>query len=393
MGEAKLPLVYSKDAGSQYCEAGKLNATIVSGKIVLCGADQNNAAQGRAVSLAGGAGVILTAVRKNGEQALPSPLTIPAATVTFADGIKIWNYTKTQTPVATIVFHGTVVGQTPPSPRMASFSSRGPSLNAPEILKPDLTAPGVNILAAWTSPLTFNIFSGTSMACPHVSGVVAMLRQARPGWSPAAIRSAMMTTAYNVDNAGGIIGDMATGEASTPFVRGAGHVDPNRALDPGLVYDAGADDYVSFLCALGYNSTQIAIFTRDGSVTDCSKRTTSVGDLNYPSFSAVFGTDLKAVTQRRAVRDVGGDLVATYTASVTSPAGVRVTVSPGTLVFTSLWRTLQYEVTFTPQSGVNVTERYTFGSIVWSDGKHKVTSPIAITWPVTVSQPVQVAAM
>ncbi|CAL5053774.1 unnamed protein product [Urochloa decumbens] len=385
-GQVTLPLVYSKDAGSESCEDGMLNPNIVSGRIVLCDAGRNHGSQAKAVRLAGGAGVILTSLQEYGEQTLPTAHVIPTVTVTFAGGVKIWNYIKAQrSPVATIVLHGTIIGWTPPSPRMASFSNRGPYPHAPEILKPDLTAPGVDILAAWTSPVQFNIISGTSMACPHVSGVAAMLRQARPGWSPAAIRSAMMTTAYNLDSSGGIIGDMATGQASTPFVRGAGHVNPNRALNPGLVYDADADDYISFLCALGYTSRQIAIFTRDGTVTDCSRRTGSVGDLNYPAFSVVFGSDFKAVTQRRAVRNVGSDVVSVYTASVTSPAGVRVTVSPGTLVFTSLWRTLEYEVTFTPEGGA-IVPRYTFGSIVWSDGQHQVTSPIAITWP--VSQPV-----
>jgi len=198
-----------------------------------------------------------------------------------------------------------------------------------------------------------------------------------------------MTTAYNVDNAGDVIKDKSTGQASTPFVSGSGHVDPTRALEPGLVYDAGADDYVSFLCALGYTAEEIAIITKER--TDCSKRKASVGDLNYPSFSVVLGSDKKEVQQHRVVRDVRSEILVGYTVSVTSPAGVRVTVSPQTLLFSALQRTLKYEVTFTPLKGENVTEKHTFGSIVWSDGKHKVTSPIAITWP--VNQQSQVAAM
>ncbi|CAN6253069.1 unnamed protein product [Urochloa humidicola] len=225
------------------------------------------------------------------------------------------------------------------------------------------------------------------MSCPHVSGIAALLRQAHPDWSPAAIKSALMTTAYNVDNAGDIIKDMSTGEASTPFVRGAGHVDPNCATDPGLVYDAGTNDYVSFLCALGYTARQIAVLTRDGSVTDCSKHKGSVGDHNYPAFSVVFSSGDDVVTQRRVVRNVGSNAGATYTASVTSPAGVRVTVEPPTLLFSATQQMQEYAITFTPQQG-SVTDMYTFGSIVWSDGKHKVTSPIAITWPAS-----QVAAI
>ncbi|PHT36797.1 Cucumisin [Capsicum baccatum] len=75
------------------------------------------------------------------------------------------------------------------------------------ILKPDIIGPGVNILAAWPTPvggtitsatavsLTFNILSGTSMSCPHLAGVAALLKSAHPNWSPAAIKSAIMTTA------------------------------------------------------------------------------------------------------------------------------------------------------------------------------------------------------
>ncbi|KAM0856675.1 hypothetical protein ACQ4PT_048951 [Festuca glaucescens] len=277
---------------------------------------------------------------------------------------------------------------------MASFSGRGPNFRVREILKPDITAPGVEILAAWTgasSPsglegdtrrVEYNMLSGTSMSCPHVSGIAALLRQARPEWSPAAIKSAMMTTAYNVDSSGGVIVDMATGKASTPFARGAGHVDPNRAVDPGLVYDAGAEDYIAFLCALGYTDDQIAIFTRDGSATNCSAHAgSSVGDLNYPAFAAVFSSrKLRAITQRRVVRNVGSNTQATYNATVTSPAGTRVTVKPHKLRFTATQQTQEYLITFTRAAG-SVKEAHTFGSIAWSDGEHTVTSPIAITWP------------
>ena len=327
---------------------------------------------------------------------------LPATAVTFAAAAKIKRYIRTNaSPVATIVFLGTVIGRTPSSPRMASFSSRGPNFIAPEIFKPDVTAPGVDILAAWTgenSPseldsdtrrVKFNIISGTSMSCPHVSGIAALLRQAHPDWSPAAIKSALMTTAYNVDNAGDIIRDMSTGQASTPFVRGAGHVDPNRAVDPGLVYDAGADDYFSFLCALGYTAEQIAVFkTRDDPAVDCSARTASAGDHNYPAFSAVFNSTDGEVTQRRVVRNVGSNVEATYTPSVRVPAGVRVMVKPRKLRFSATQKTQQYEITFIARGAGCAAEKYTFGSIAWSGGEHKVTSPIAITWPVS-----QVAVM
>ncbi|KAL6635231.1 hypothetical protein ACP70R_027902 [Stipagrostis hirtigluma subsp. patula] len=396
LGATEMPLIYGGAAGSRVCEADELDQTMVTGKIVLCDYSNNNSdlAQAKAVKLAGGAGAILGGWKVNGDDLSTSAHILPATSITFAAAEKIKRYIRTHaSPVVTIVFHGTVVSETPSSPRMASFSSRGPNLGALEILKPDVTAPGVDILAAWTgenSPselgsdtrrVKYNIISGTSMSCPHVSGIAALLRQARPDWSPAAIKSALMTTAYNLDNAGEVIKDMSTGKASTPFVRGAGHVDPNRALDPGLVYDVDADDYVPFLCGLGYTSKEIALITRGNPRPDCSTRTGFAGDLNYPAFSVVLVSDMDEVTQRRAVRNVGSNVRATYTASVTSPAGVRVTVKPRKLVFSATKTTLAYEITFAPRGTANVTEKYTFGSIVWSDGQHMVTSPIAITWP------------
>ncbi|CAL5056096.1 unnamed protein product [Urochloa decumbens] len=398
----KIPLVYGGDVGSSECEAGKLNASEVIGKIVVCDAGINSRqVKGEAVKLAGGAGAILVSSKVFGEQSVATAHVLPAAGVSFATAENIKKYIReTESPVGTIVFLGTVIGRTTrPAPRMASFSGRGPNFIAPEILKPDVTAPGVDILAAWTgenSPsgldsdprrVKFNIMYGTSVACAHVSGIVALLRQVHPDWSPAAIKSALMTTAYNVDSAGDIIKDMSTSKESTPFVRGgAGHVDPNRAADPGLVYNASTNDYISFLCALRYTAQQIAVLTRDGSMTDCSRRPGSVGDHNYPAFSVVFRSGGGAVTQRRVVQNVGSNTTTTYTPNVTSPAGVRVTVQPSTLKFSVLRKTQEYAVTFTPLG--NVTDKYTFGSIVWSDGKYKVTSPIAITWPAT-----QVAAM
>uniref|UniRef100_N1QPS4 Subtilisin-like protease n=1 Tax=Aegilops tauschii TaxID=37682 RepID=N1QPS4_AEGTA len=463
LGATKLPLVYGGNVGSKTCEVGKLNPTMVAGKIVLCDPGVNGRTEkGYAVKLAGGAGAVLGSEEAQGGQARTSAHILPASAVTFAAAEKIKKYLSTQAyPVATIVFHGTVVGRSPPSPRMASFSSRGPTRLAVETLKPDVPAPGVDILAAWTGAVSpslldgdmrrvqynimsgtsiscplvsgiaallrqarpkwspaaiksalmttaynvdsagavvedmstgkastpfargaghYNIMSGTSISCPLVSGIAALLRQARPKWSPAAIKSALMTTAYNVDSAGAVVEDMSTGKASTPFARGAGHRAPTRAADPGLVYDAGTEDYITFLCALGYTTEQMAVFS---GATNCSTRlgTAAAGDLNYPAFSALFGPDKRAITQRRVVKNVGSNARATYRPKITSPAGVHVTVKPRRLQFSATQGTQEYAITFAQRTFGNVTEKHTFGSIEWSDGKHSVTSPIAITWP------------
>ncbi|XP_026451926.1 subtilisin-like protease SBT1.4 [Papaver somniferum] len=229
-----------------------------------------------------------------------------------------------QKPVASLAFKGTVISASPSAPKVASFSSRGPNLITPEILKPDVIAPGVKILAAWTgdaSPsglefdqrrVKFNFISGTSMACPHVSGIAAMLRAAHPKWTPAAVKSALMTTAYNSDKAGKPITDQATGEVSTPFKHGAGHVDPNKASHPGLVYDIQPSDYDAFLCSMGHSQKQMSLFTKDRKV-DCElhKLSAGPGDLNYPSFSVVFKSFNNSITYKRVVTNVGSLLVAT----------------------------------------------------------------------------------
>uniref|UniRef100_A0ACD5ZAB4 Uncharacterized protein n=1 Tax=Avena sativa TaxID=4498 RepID=A0ACD5ZAB4_AVESA len=396
LDSTQLPVVYAADCGSRLCYMGQLDKEKVAGKVVLCERGGNaRVEKGAAVKLAGGVGMILANTEESGEELIADSHLVPATMVGQTYGDKIRHYVQTDpSPTATIVFRGTVIGKPPSAPRIASFSSRGPNYRAPEILKPDVTAPGVNILAAWTgeaSPtdleidprrVEFNIISGTSMSCPHVSGLAALLRQAHPDWSPAAVKSALMTTAYNEDNSGETIKDLATGDASTPFVRGAGHVDPNRALDPGLVYDANTTDYVSFLCALGYPPSLIAVFTRDGSVANCSAKPARSGDLNYPNFATVFSSYKDSVTYHRVVRNVGSNASAVYEATVESPAGVDVSVTPSKLVFDEEHQSLAYEITLAVSGNpVIVDTKYSFGSLTWADCAHQVRSAIAVTWP------------
>ncbi|TXG68325.1 hypothetical protein EZV62_003260 [Acer yangbiense] len=397
--EYKLPLVYGGDCGSRYCNMGRLQPSKVQGKIVVCDRGGNaRVEKGSAVKLAGGLGMILANTAESGEELIADSHLLPATMVGEIAGNKVKQYLKlSQSPTATIVFRGMVVGGSPPAPKVAAFSSRGPNHLTPEILKPDVIAPGVNILAAWTGAngptdleidprrVEFNIISGTSMSCPHVSGLAALLRKAYPNWSPAAIKSALMTTAYNLDKSGGKIKDLASGEHSTPFVHGAGHVDPNRALNPGLVYDINVIDYVAFLCSIGYDSKRISVFIREPTSQEvCSKALSRPGNLNYPSFSVVFGSNTDVVTYKRAVKNVGGSADAVYKVKVTAPPNVEINVSPNKLVFSAGNTTLSYEVTFSSTAGglegsVGV-KSHEFGSIEWSDGDHLVRSPIAVRW-------------
>ncbi|KAK9101553.1 hypothetical protein Scep_024983 [Stephania cephalantha] len=390
-----LPLVYAADCGSRYCYSGFLDPKKVAGKIVVCDRGGNaRVAKGSAVKLAGGAAMIMANTADNGEELLADSHLIPATMVGQNAGDKIRGYAKSDpSPTAKIRFRGTVIGPSPSAPRVAAFSSRGPNRVTAELLKPDVIAPGVNILAGWTgssSPtdldidprrVEFNIISGTSMSCPHVSGLAALLRGAHPKWSPAAIKSALMTTAYNLDNNGKNITDLATGDQSSPFVHGSGHVDPNRALDPGLVYDIHVSDYVEFLCASGYNSDRISVFTRGSANVDCSSsKLATPGDLNYPSFSVVFGSNGGKVSYKRVVTNVGSAVDAVYEAKVSGPPNVEISVSPRKLEFSTKNQSLEYVITFTSLGSGLVGSSGSFGSIEWSDGSHLVRSPIAFRW-------------
>ncbi|KAK6793565.1 hypothetical protein RDI58_007018 [Solanum bulbocastanum] len=396
-----LPFVYAGNASNMtngnLCMTGTLIPEEVKGKIVLCDRGINPRVQkGSVVKAAGGAGMVLANTAANGDELIADAHLIPATSVGQTTGEAIKKYlTSDPNPTATILFEGTKVG-IKPSPVVAAFSSRGPNSITQEILKPDIIAPGVNILAGWTGAagptglaeddrhVEFNIISGTSMSCPHVSGLAALLKGAHPDWSPAAIRSALMTTAYTVYKKGGALQDVVTGKPSTPFDHGAGHVDPVAALNPGLVYDLKADDYLNFLCALNYTSIQINSVARRPFSCETSKKF-SVADLNYPSFAVVFpeqmtassGSGSSSIKHTRTLTNVGP--AGTYKVNVISPSNsVKVVVEPETLAFTHMNEQKSYTVTFTAPSMPSTENVY--ARIEWSDGKHVVSSPVAISW-------------
>ncbi|KAF9623050.1 hypothetical protein IFM89_036186 [Coptis chinensis] len=282
------------------------------------------------------AGAILVGITSHAEDDIQT--IFPASLVNPKAGQHILHYiNKSSDPKARLEFHKTNIG-TRPAPIVGDYSSRGPSASCPDVLKPDLIAPGTLVLAAWppnirtTNPPSdvmlspFNILSGTSMACPHAAGVAALLKGKHPEWSPAAIRSAMMTTAYTLDNTNKIIeqqGDFL--RPSNALHIGAGHINPNKALNPGLIYDANAEDYMRFLCSMNYTKNQIKMITRSSSL-NCSNRSS---DINYPSFIAFFNSSTpssstKAVQEfRRTVTNVG-DNMPTYTAKLTHMEEVKV---------------------------------------------------------------------
>ncbi|XXG76247.1 hypothetical protein AAC387_Pa08g0639 [Persea americana] len=297
--------------------------------------------------------------------------------VDYDVGAQLLSYIRSsRKPMVKLSPSKTLVGK-PLSVKIARFSSRGPSSLSPEILKPDVAAPGVNVLAAMI-PKNIDAYdgyafdSGTSMACPHVSGIVGLLKSLHPSWSPAAIRSALTTTASTTDTSGEpifTIGDAQ--KLAGPFDFGGGIVNPNRASDPGLIYDMGVTDYVHYLCSIGYNNSAISKLTLHPSI--CPNKTPSILNLNLPSITV---PNLRSsVTITRTVTNVG-PIDSTYVTSVEQPFGVKVAVRPQALVFNSTVKKLSFTITLS--SSHKTIGQYYMGSLSWSDGIHKVTSPISV---------------
>lgn len=215
------------------------------------------------------------------------------------------------------------------------------------------------------------------MSCPHISGVAALMKAAHPDWSPAAIKSALMTTAYTVDNTNSSLRDAADGSLANAFAYGAGHVDPQKALSPGLVYDISTSDYAAFLCSLNYSAPHIQVITKTSNVSFPKKF--RPGDLNYPSFSVVFNQKSKPVQRfRRELTNVG-TATSVYTVKVISPESVAVTVTPAKLTFKKAGQKLRYYVTFASKAGQGHVKP-DFGWISWVNDEHVVRSPVAYTW-------------
>ncbi|CAH8384154.1 unnamed protein product [Eruca vesicaria subsp. sativa] len=371
----QVPLVYAPLGGN------------FSGKIVVVDMGRANLVVD---TKSGALGIIYANTALDGIEVIARYDVLPSLAVDKQSGDEIRDYVlKESNPTAMITFEGTVIN-VKPSPVVAGFSSRGPNTITPEILKPDLIAPGVNIIAAWTGSGSnpdlfrpgFSIQSGTSMACPHLSGLAALLKAANPKWSPAALRSALMTTANGSGNDGKPILDSANRKPSTPFVHGAGHVSPVSALTPGLIYDLTTEDYLGFLCASDYTSSQIKIIARRDFTCD-PKKDYRIADFNYPSFAVRIHNHSRggdgAYRYTRIVTSVGG--AGTYTVKVVSDKkAVNISVEPEVLEFKQVNENKSYTVTFTVNpsmpSGTN-----SFGGIEWSDGRHVVRSPVALSWP------------
>ncbi|KAG8164115.1 hypothetical protein KVR01_006033 [Diaporthe batatas] len=402
----ELPLILASDAANSnitntteaaICLPGSLSSAKVTGKIVVClRGDIGRVEKGLYVKNAGGSGMILINTNLTGPAILADTHVLPAVHIGEEDGAAVIAYAKSAGATAGLDIKGAVLGIE--APVMAAFSSRGPNYPAPDLLKPDITGPGVEILAAWpdnvgtsgipqdTRRVKYNILSGTSMSCPHLSGMAAFIMARRPEWSPAAIRSALMTTTYtNTKGGASTFTDEATQDAATPFDYGNGHVNIAAALDPGLVYDIKTEDYIDFLCAL--NSTTDYVQSITGTNSTCSAdKTYSQYDLNYPSFAVGYDTKTdsgpKTVNFTRTVTNVGEAGTYRVSVSLSDPALVQVSVDPEELTFTAGQEQQSFVVTATlAGAGAEADSGKTaWGRLAWSDGSHTVGSSLGFVW-------------
>ncbi|KAK9940638.1 hypothetical protein M0R45_017288 [Rubus argutus] len=372
------PLIHGKDVSrncteksSGDCGQGCLDRDIVKGKVVLC--DNYGLLE---PFQSGALGSILPNFRAVDDASYVLPLA--GMTINNEQYNVVMSYMNSTRDPRVNILKSEVI-KNPAAPLVASFSARGPNLILPNIIKPDISAPGIEILAAFSSsPISttpgdmrrvkYNIQSGTSMSCPHAAGVAAYIKTIHPDWSPAAIKSSLMTTAW-------LMNDPSSNVSTGEFAYGSGHINPVKAIDPGLVYDASKEDYVELLC-MNYDESRVRLVSGDNSTCPTGSGKGSPKDHNYPSMGAkVTAMQPFTVTFNRRVKNVGL-ANSTYVAKLSPNSKLDIKVVPEVLSFKSLNEEKTFNVTVAG-SGLPFESRAS-ASLVWSDGTRSVRSPIVV---------------
>ncbi|CAN1150608.1 Subtilisin-like protease SBT4.12 [Linum perenne] len=368
-------LCTKEDASACNC----VNSTLLKGKIVLCNTTDGFSATTILTNAEGG-----IYINRGGYPHVPGVVSMSATALDHRTFGEVEAYRQsTSNPVAKILKSDTVTD--PRAPVVASFSSRGPNSKVPGILKPDVSAPGVDILAAWSlaAPLSdgmyderrnkFNVISGTSMACPHVAGIAAYIKSLYPNWSPSAIKSAIITTATPMR-------PLSVRGLDAEFAYGSGQLNPVNATNPGLVYETLPVDHVNLLCNLGYSTKSVQVITGNNTRI-CTGRSNPavINDFNYPSMTSSLQSKSAtsfSVRFRRTVTNVGS-AKPTYRAKIVGGKGLKIEVTPPILTFGSLNEKMSFSVSV---SGGSVKQSGLFASaaLIWSDDTHNVRSPIVI---------------
>jgi subtilisin family serine protease len=363
---------------ARLCAPGTLDAAKVAGRAVACARGTYLFVE-KAQVVADAGGALALVYTDNASQSddletgWDAPLWTIQTTLAAGDAIEAYAAGNDAATVTAHVFEA--VTQT--APTSADFSSQGPAIaGGGDLLKPDITAPGDEILAGYLPTSNpdgghFGIMGGTSMASPHIAGLAALIKSANPDWSPMAIKSAIMTTAYQENTEGEPIGREGDDPAATPFQIGAGHVDGQAMFDPGLVYDSGATDWIRYGCAIG----QFQDVAPEGTCQDAEAEHGALdpSDLNYPSIAV--GDLAGEQTITRTVTNVD-DAVGVYYPTLEAPPGFKVKVDRKLLVVQP-GATATYKVTVTRTDAA--ADEWSFGSLTWRDWLgHEVRSPITV---------------
>ena len=309
-GYGPAEIVYAGDHGNYddpLCSTPALPGTF-NGQIVICDRGINPRVEKASNVKAGGAGgFVLANDAPSGDSLVADAYSLPGVHITYDDGValKAWVADGGASHKGTIT--GTVADEADTyGDIMASFSSRGPNPFSGDVLKPNVTAPGVDILAAFHtpaggtgSPPEYNVISGTSMSSPHTAGSAALLRAVHPDWSPDEVRSALMTTSVT---------DVRKEDAATqadPFDYGAGRVALRGAAAAGLVFNETADAYAAADPATG-------------------------GDLTTLNIPALSDGDCAGACSWIRTAKATGNGAGTWTAAVSAPDGMTISVAPST---------------------------------------------------------------
>ncbi|MEQ6899980.1 S8 family serine peptidase [Nocardioides sp. YIM 152588] len=366
------PLVAAVDSGNgstspddtALCAPDSLDPAIVGGTIVVCDRGiYDRVAKSAEVARAGGVGMVLANVDPGSLDA--DFHSVPTIHIPDTKSPVVYDYLDAAGASATASFVlGNQTRKVTPVPQVAGFSSRGPAASDDsDLLKPDISAPGVSILAAVAPPSNsgrdYDLYSGTSMAAPHIAGLAAFMYGVHPYWSPMRVKSAMMTTATNLKDADGK-------RSRDLFAQGSGQVRPTKMFDPGLFVVSDGQDWRGYLTGRGLDTGVPAIETKD---------------LNVPSMAQGYVSSETSLTRRFTASRPG-----VWNIRVQVP-GFEATADRAQLV--SKRRGDLEDVTFHFQRTTAPLGEFAFGYAVLT-GPTRVRLPIALR-PVSVKAPTSVA--
>ncbi len=352
------------DTDTALCAPDSLDPALAEGTIVVClRGTYDRVAKSAEVERAGGVGMVLVNPSPNSLDA--DFHAVPTVHISDTAGAKVEAYLESAGDAATAEIKiGNLTNKVTPVPQIGGFSSRGPAQSDDsDLLKPDISAPGVSVLAAVAPPSNhdrdYDLYSGTSMSAPHIAGLAAFLQGLHPRWTPMQIKSTMMTTAYSLK-------DETGGKSNDLFAQGAGHVNPKKFLDPGLFVTTKANHWRGYITGLGLDTGVPAIEPKD---------------LNVPSMAQGY-----VMSETSFTRTFRSTMVGTWNVSVDVP-GFDTTPSSAMLVAKRKGDveqlTVDLERTTAPLS------EFAFGYLTLT-GPTKVRLPIAVR-PVSVKAPESVS--